>query len=289
MVSCMRLLNIILLVALCCCSSKSEKKTMATKSTLEEAVVDAAKVFESGDAEAIADLFITSEKQPRTQLLDFAKSASKSDQELKFKTVSSKVSGNMGIVLLSFNEKDSYYPYFAKWEDDQWRFFLDFLAWQYPEFTRKLNLTEGEMKDALVLQKWAVSQPYVGASGIKPHDRLAWYLPEVPENLKIELFYETPSPAMDHDYMWKIKMEDTEEFKNFAAQLTSPPTNFCGKNDLREIPVFDTHPDWWKSIKFENHKTYQYMVWVFGSNKNQKAYLFALFDEEKKYLYVQAF
>lgn len=287
---------IVLVILFCGCSEKVVRATAtATEASLEQAVSDAAKVFEAGDTEAIANLFIPQKKQPREQLVEFAKGIAKSEPPLKFKFESCKVSGNMGIVLLSFSREDSYFPYFAEWNDGKWKFYLDFLAWQSRSETRKLDLTEREMEDALVLQKWAFDQPFAGASGINAHDRLAWYVPYVPKDLKIELFYETPSPAMDHEYMWKIKLEETEEFKKFAVQFLKPPPNVDEVNDVSDVAVFDAHPDWWRAIKFDDHKVYQYRVVTVVPDSSvpresrERGYLFGVFDKEKGCLYVQAF
>ena len=281
------LLKIIVFVFLCIGCSSDKKKTPSEES-LEIAVNDAAKILVGGDAKVIADLFVQKEESLAQQaMLDLAESISKVDPPLSIKFESCKVSGNMGIVLVSFSQHHSQFPYFARWENGKWKFFLDFLAWQYPDYTRKLEITEPEMKDALVLQQWASSQPFVGASGINAHDRLAWYVPYVPKELKIELFYETPSPAMDHDYMWKIKIEETKDFHKFADQFLKAPPNVDGVSDLSDVSVFDGHPDWWKAINFDEHKHYNYKVKLV--NGDERAYLFALFDRDAGYLYVQAF
>lgn len=277
-----------ILVCIVFFSSCSEKSKTPTEASLEEAVDNASKVFSSGDAEKMADLFIVSEELTREHTLQMANAISKSDPPLKFRLMSSKVSGNIGIILLSFSGDTPRFPFFAKWEDGQWKFFLEFLAWQNSEFTKQLDLTEVEMDNALELQKWAISQPNVGASGINARDRLAWYLPYISDNLNIEQFYETPSPAMDHDYIWKIKIEDSPNFKKFVKQLTEPPSNVDGINDYSGVSQFEDHPKWWTSLDTENLEIYRYRVSVVGGAE-EKAYLTVLFDRNSGYLYIHAF
>lgn len=282
------------LFALLYCSC-SERSQTASEANLETAVAEAKKTFASGNTESIANLFYTTERLTRDRVVKFAENIKKSPEPLDFNLESCKVSGSMGIVLLSFNKEKSEYPYFAKWENGRWKFFLDFIAWQSPVLTRKLPLNESEMKDALILQKWATSQPLVGASGINAQDRLAWYVPYVPNDLQIEKFYETPSPSMDHTYMWKIKIAENDTFKKFAEQFTQSPINVDGVNDYGEVPSFDTHPDWWRSIDFKKYKVYQYRVVCVPPKSttphesSERAYLFAFFDKQGGYLYVQAF
>ena len=126
------------------------------------------------------------------------------------------------------------------------------------------------------------------SSGIGDTERLGWYVPFVPDDLVIERFYETPSPSMDHEYMWKIKIVDNDEFRKFEQQFTVGPPNQDGVNDLIGACVFDTHPNWWKNVNFGVGVLYKYRVSV-GGNGNEWANIFALFDRDAGCLYVQAF
>ena len=102
-------------------------------------------------------------------------------------------------------------------------------------------------------------------SGIGAHERLGWYLPFVPGDLVVEEFYETRSPSMDHEYMWKILIADNEDFGKFEQQLVQPPSNAVGVNDLVSAAIFDSHPRWWKKIKFDNGVLHKHRVCVVGS------------------------
>ena len=83
-------------------------------------------------------------------------------------------------------------------------------------------------------------------SGISASDRLKWYLTFVPPSLKIENFYESPSPAMDHIYLWEIVSTNDEVWDKFEAQLTSKPTN---RDDLGVDTgiMADDFPKWWRN------------------------------------------
>ncbi len=127
------------------------------------------------------------------------------------------------------------------------------------------------------------------SSGIGSHERLGWYVPFVPDDLVVERFYETPSPSMDHEYMWKIKLSANEAFAKFEQQFINAPPNVAGINDYGGPCVFDEHPTWWKSIDFTNGVLHQHRVTVVGSGGGEWASIFALFDKEDGYLYLQAF
>lgn len=126
-------------------------------------------------------------------------------------------------------------------------------------------------------------------SGVGPTERLGWYVPFVPKNLNIEKFYETPSPSMDHEYMWKIKIEDDEEYTKFEQQFSKAPPNVDGVNDYDTVAVFDVHPNWWKKIDFTKGILHKHRVQVVGSGGGEWADVFALIDREAGFLYIQAF
>ena len=126
-------------------------------------------------------------------------------------------------------------------------------------------------------------------SGVESRERLAWYMPFVPQNLSIEKFYETASPSMDHEYMWKIKIEDTADYRKFEKQLTAAPSNVDGVNDYSSVAEFDEHPDWWKDIDFTKGGLHKHRVQVVGSGGGEWANVFALVDKEAGFLYIQAF
>ena len=69
-------------------------------------------------------------------------------------------------------------------------------------------------------------------SGIGPKERLGWYVPFVPKDLVIEKFHETPSPSMDHEYMWMIRIQGDEEYLRFEEQFTKAPPNADGVNHV---------------------------------------------------------
>ena len=126
-------------------------------------------------------------------------------------------------------------------------------------------------------------------SGIGPYERLGWYVPYVPQSLVIEKFYESPSPAMDHEYMWKIKVDDNEEFQRFWKQFSSPPPNADGVSGYSSAAIFDHHPMWWKKLDFKRGVLFKYRVSVVGSGGGEKAEVFALFYRDAGFVYIQAF
>lgn len=126
-------------------------------------------------------------------------------------------------------------------------------------------------------------------SGIGPEARLGWYVPYVPAGLVIENFYETPSPSMDHEYMWKIRIKDDEDYLKFQQQFTKAPSNVDGLNDYDGVSVFDAHPRWWKDIDFTKGILYRHRVQVVGSGGTEWAFVFAMLDKDAGCLYVQVF
>jgi hypothetical protein len=126
-------------------------------------------------------------------------------------------------------------------------------------------------------------------SGIGSKERLGWYVPFVPKDLDIEKFYETPSPSMDHEYMWMIRIKGNEEYLRFEEQFTKAPPNVDGVNDYDSVAAFDAHPQWWKKIDFSKGTLHKHRVQVVGSGGSEWAYVFAMLDKEAGLLYIQAF
>lgn len=127
-------------------------------------------------------------------------------------------------------------------------------------------------------------------SGIGPYERLGWYVPFVPQTLVVEKFYESPSPAMDHEYMWKIKIDSSEQFQRFWKQFSSAPPNAEGASISGGPAVFDYHPVWWREIDFKRGVSFfMYRISVVGSGGGEKADVFALFDKDAGCVYIQAY
>ncbi len=126
-------------------------------------------------------------------------------------------------------------------------------------------------------------------SGINSRERLGWYFPFVPKVLVIDKFYETPSPSMDHEYMWKIKISDSDDYRKFEQQFTKSPPNKKGENDYSDPVVSDGHPSWWKKLDFSQGVLHKHRVSVVGSGGGELADVFVLVDREHGYLYIQAF
>jgi len=118
---------------------------------------------------------------------------------------------------------------------------------------------------------------------------MGWYVPFVPETLDIVKFYETPSPSMDHEYMWFIRITNDESYRKFEEQFTKAPPNVDGVNDYDRAAVFDEHPRWWKEIDFSKGTLYKHRVQVVGSAGSEWADIFALLDKQAGFLYVQAY
>jgi hypothetical protein len=116
-------------------------------------------------------------------------------------------------------------------------------------------------------------------SGIAAGDRLKWYFTFVPPNLEIEKFYESPSPAMDHYYLWKIRITDDEDYRKFEAQITGNAINRDGAGVDTGL-ITDDYPKWWKNENLEKMEGYK-----FTGNENGNVY--AMFDREAGILFLQ--
>ena len=287
-----RLWGIIVCAGLCShCSEKMPTTTEpeeANETSLKAAVAHADRLFAAKDAQALVDVFVSPSKVTPEQNLKQMKSLVESEPPVDFTFESCKVSGKMGVALVSFGESKSQYTFFARWTGSKWKFFFVSITWVDRREFSNCGLSEQEQKDAVILQQWAARQAHVGESGIGSYERLGWYLASVPKSLMIEKFYETPSPSMDHEYMWKIKIEDTKEFKKFALQLSKPPANMIDVNGPGDVVIFESHPSWWKQIDFTTGEMHKYFVTVIGSNGGEKATIVALFDKAGGYLYIQA-
>ena len=271
------------------CSNCADKKKVANKTSFDAAVAQAKEDFSAGNVAAIADLFVVTTEEHKEANSKFAESIAKSNPSLTFTAITSKVSGNMGVVVVTFNDQTTQYAFYAEWQVPQWKFHFNSITWVDSQQLEQAKLSKKNLNDAMILQPWVASDSQAGASGIGARDRLAWYLPFVPNDLNIEKFYETPCPAMDYEYMWKIKIEDTAEFKKFSQQLTAKLSNSAGKNDLSEVPKFDAHPRWWRAIDFEQGKLHRHFVTVVGSDGGERGYVFALIRREEGFIYIQAF
>ena len=116
-------------------------------------------------------------------------------------------------------------------------------------------------------------------SGISAEDRLKWYFAYIPPDLKIEMFHESPSPAMDHYYLWKIKITEHADYQKFEAQITNKPTNRDGGGVDTGI-ITDDYPKWWKNENLESMEGYR-----FTGNANGRVY--AMFDRKASILFLQ--
>ena len=147
------------------------------------------------------------------------------------------------------------------------------------------------MKSSIILTLLVLTASILSGckSGIDSSERLGWYVPFVPKNLQMEKFYETPSPSMDHEYMWKIKIGNNEEYTKFEQQFTKAPSNASGVNDYDAVVVFDSHPNWWKKVDFNQGTLYKHRVEVVGSKGGEWANVFALVDKKAGYIFIQAF
>lgn len=116
-------------------------------------------------------------------------------------------------------------------------------------------------------------------SGITADDRLKWYFSFVPANLEIEKFHESPSPAIDHFYLWKIKITGDKDYRKFEAQITGKPINRDGAGVDTGL-ITDDYPQWWKNANLEKMEGYR-----FKGNNNGNIY--AMFDREAGILFLQ--
>jgi hypothetical protein len=283
----MKIYPLLLCVMFLFSGCQSETKE-ASEASLESAVTELESLIDSKNTYAVTKMIISPSNLTAAGSLELAERIVKIRANDLFTYAEAKISGDMAAVVLMIDAYSMETAILAKLEDQQWIFFIGIHVCPSEYSLRRLGLSSEQLKDAFILKRWLEDETQAGKSGLGERERLKWYLPEVPESLVIEKFYESPSPAMDHDYMWKIKVEDSEMFKGFQKQLSQKPPNYCGVNDLSEVPVFDVHPKWWRSIDFEKGTLYQYIVEVFGSKGSEKSSLFAFFDQDASYLYIQA-
>lgn len=116
-------------------------------------------------------------------------------------------------------------------------------------------------------------------SRIPADDRLKWYFTFVPPNLEIERFHESPSPAMDHYYLWQIRISDNEDYRKFEAQITAHATNRDGAGADTGLITY-SYPKWWKNANLEKMEGYR-----FTGKENGSVY--AMFDREAGILFIQ--
>jgi hypothetical protein len=271
------------------CNSKSENQDIkASKASLDEAIVDLGKLIEDGNADELAKNIIEPSNNTPEGSKELAERLIKAKINRLFSFSESKISGDVGTVVLTIDAYSLDIAIMAKWEKQQWKFFMGLHDCASEFSISRLGLTEDQLKDALLLKEWLDNETQAFKSGIGARDRLKWYLPSVPDSVVIEKFYESPSPAMDHQYIWEIIVEDNDNFRLFETQLTQKPPNFHEENELSNSWVFDEHPSWWKSLDFESFERYQYIVEVVGSNDSERAYLAPFFDEKSGFLYISA-
>ena len=270
-------------------TSCQSNKRQATVSSLEDSVAEMQSLLASGKTNKFSQRIINVSDKTPAGATKLTNQLVKSKFLETAKFVKGKVSSNIGVAVISTAVYSLKFAILAKLENGQWTFFIGMHVWANDTRIRELGLTESELKHAFILKKWIETETEVGKSGVNAYDRLKWYLPNVPKDLAIEKFYETPSPAMDHEYMWKIKIQNSDTFERFQKQLTQAPPNSVGKNKYDEPIKFESHPRWWNALDFKKGKLYAHFVEVVGSNGGEKAYLFAFLDENTDYIYIQAF
>ncbi len=278
---------VVLLFSFFFSSCGDEKKQTGKEESLDSVVAQIQQDLREERVEALAAHFIAQSEDQKKSTEELAKSIVNS--KFTFKVKNSKVSGDMGVVIVSFNQSNTQYAYYAQRVDKTWKFYINSILWVDRQQLASAKLPEQNMKDAMILHDWVVSQTQVGASGIGAYERLAWYLPWVPKSLTIEKFYETPVPASDYEYMWKIKISKTPEFMRFEKQITGKPSNASGEAGASDLLVsqIPSHPAWWRNLDLEHGERYRYYVNVVGGG-GEKAYLYALIDRNSGYLYIQA-
>lgn len=120
------------------------------------------------------------------------------------------------------------------------------------------------------------------ACGLPPssaHDRLALYFDDIPQQLTINKYYESNSPAMDHTYCWEIAIIDNEAFKQFGQQIISQASNVDGIGPDTGL-IGHSLPDWWDEEYLRSLEGYRFAV----ANSGQSV---AMFDRSKGLLYIQ--
>ncbi|MGJ8657212.1 MAG: hypothetical protein ACSHX6_12245 [Akkermansiaceae bacterium] len=246
------------------------------------------KSINSGDIKQIEKkLIYIPERYVEGEKYDLLMTLSQTKHLLSINIKQQKVIGSVGVIAYTYNHNDTEAAIFAIHNGLNWQFDFSSSYWTQENDIHNTRHHEQDQADAIALLKWLNNNTKVGQSGIGPHERLTWYLPFVPPSLNIEEFYETPSPSMDHDYIWKIKIEDADTFKKFITQLTSPPPNAIGGSKLSESPVFRVHPTWWKNLDFTKGNLKQYNIELTNNIKGSaKTTIFAFIDQQENYIYI---
>lgn len=212
---------------------------------------------------------------------------SQTDQLLNLNIKQLKVIGQVGVITYTQDNDQMEIAIFAIHNGLHWQFHFSSSYWTEQDHINNATIDESHKHDAIALLKWLRVNTDVGKSGITSYERLGWYLPYVPQSLIIEEFYETPSPSMDHDYIWKIKIENTDTFKKFITQLTSPPPNYTGEGDYSAPPVFKRHPEWWQNLDFSKGTLKQYNIELVDNIKDgAQTTIYAFIDNQEEYIYI---
>lgn len=104
---------------------------------------------------------------------------------------------------------------------------------------------------------------------------------------KADLKKHDPTGYAMVETLWKIKIENTDTFKKFITQLTSPPPNYTGEGDYSAPPVFKRHPEWWQNLDFSKGTLKQYNIELVDNIKDgAQTTIFAFIDNQEEYIYI---
>lgn len=144
-----------ILLGLVSCNSDRKQPSEAS---LKEAVHHVQSLVLSDDPEALANLFVIPPRQSREDNIKYAKLIQNAKNPDECIIHSTRVSGNMGVSMISSSADTTPWPLYARWENHQWRFFRRLVIWGNTNHLDHFGLSETEMKDAIQLQNWVATQ-----------------------------------------------------------------------------------------------------------------------------------
>ena len=153
------------LVGLAGCNAESDSPSEAG---LNDAISHAHELFDDGSPEALADLYVTPPRQTREDNLRYAKAILDADLPSDYELHGTRISGQMGVSLISRPGRGVPSPLFARWENGNWRFFRSLVLWGNTNRLEHFGLSEQEMQNAVRLQEWVVAEISKGEQDVTP-------------------------------------------------------------------------------------------------------------------------
>ena len=155
----------LMLLALNGCKSENEPPS---ETGLSDATSHVHELFSGNDPEALADLYIIPPRQTREDNLRYAKAILDADLSSDYELHGTRISGSMGVSLISRPGSGTSSPLFARWENGSWRFFRSLVLWGNTNKLEHHGLSEQEMQDAVKLQEWVTVEISKSEQGVAP-------------------------------------------------------------------------------------------------------------------------